>query len=151
MGQHIYLLTPGDIRSYLICHWLIGLSYVASTALIKISLLFQYLRVFKQGTFTYRFSQFMLVFIALWGFAFTFMGWLPCLPKPSAFWDQTGKGCYASFSTTPAIVIKTIEGHSGVNVAFDLIVVTIPFRLLFIDDAPVNKKGLMALLAMGLL
>jgi hypothetical protein len=151
MGQHIYLLNPKDIRSYLICHWLIGLSYVSSTALIKVSLLFQYLRVFKEGTFTYRFSQFMLVFIGLWGFTFTFMGWLPCFPRPSAFWNQTGKGCYASFSTNSAVVIKTIEGHSGVNVIFDLIVVTIPFRLLFIDNAPVNKKGLGALLVMGLL
>jgi len=151
MGQHIYLLTPVDLRKYLICHWLIGVSYVSSTAYIKISLLLQYMRVFDKGSKTYRFSQFMLVLIGLWGFSFIFMGWFACFPSPAAFWDGTNKGCYASYSPIPSVVIKTIEGHSGANVIFDLIVLAIPFRLLFLDDAPLQKKGLMALLLMGFL
>jgi hypothetical protein len=151
MGQHIYLLQPRELRSYLICHWLIGASYVSSTAYIKISLLLQYLRVFQKGTLTYRFTQFMLVLIGLWGFSFIFIGWFACFPSPAAFWNGTNKGCYASFSPIPSVVIGTIEGHSGSNVIFDLIVLSIPFRLLFIDDAPLKKKGLMALLLMGAL
>jgi hypothetical protein len=97
----------------------------------------------------YRFTQFMAVVIGLWGFAFTFMGWFACFPSPAAFWNGTSKGCYASFSPNLDVVIKTIEGHSGANVIFDFIVLAIAFRLLFIKDAPVNGKGLIALLCMG--
>lgn len=149
LGQHIYLLTPQDIRSYLICHWLIGASYVSSTALIKVSLLCQYLRIWERSTFTYLFIQAMAVIIGLWGFAFTFMGWFACFPNPAAFWNGTSKGCYASFSPVPGVAVKTIEGHSAVNVIFDFIVLAIAFQLLFMKDAPVNGKGLMALLFMG--
>ena len=150
LGQHIYLLTPQQIRRFLICHWLIGASYVSSTALIKVSLLCQYLRIFERSTFTYLFIQFMAVIIGLWGFAFTFMGWFACFPSPAAFWNGTGKGCYASFSPNLDIVVKTIEGHSAVNVIFDFIVLAIAFRLIFVKDAPVNGKGLIALVCMGI-
>ena len=149
LGQHIYLLTPQQIRSFLICFYLIGVSYVSSTALIKVSLLCQYLRIYEPGTHTYRFTQFMAVVIGLWGFAFAFMGWFGCFPSPASFWNGTSKGCYASFSPDPHVAVKTIEGHSGVNVVFDFIVLGIAFRLLFMKDAPVNGKGLMALLCMG--
>jgi len=88
--------------------------------------------------------------IGLWGFSFIFMGWFACFPSPAAFWNQTGKGCYASFDSDPSVVVKTIEGHSGANVGFDFIVLAIAFRLLWEKNGPVNKKGLAALLFMGL-
>ena len=79
------------------------------------------------------------------------MGWFACFPSPAAFWDGTNKGCYASYSPIQSVVIKTIEGHSGANVIFDFIVLAIPFRLLFLDDAPLEKRGLLVLLLMGFL
>lgn len=151
MGNHIYLLDPPTIQNMFICHYLIGASYTCATALIKISLLLQYLRVFERGTFTYRFTQVMLVFLSLWGFTWAFLCWGICLPDPSAYWRGTGKGCYATGSSDVAVVVKSIEAHSGVNVVQDFIVLSIPIRLLFIKDAPVDKKSLLGLLFMGAL
>jgi hypothetical protein len=151
MGNHIYLLDPSTIEKMFICHYIIGASYTNATACIKISLLLQYLRVLRRGTFTYRFTQFMLVFLGLWGFTWAFLCWGICLPDPSAFWKGTGKGCYATGSSNPSIVVKTIEAHSGVNVVQDLIVLSIPIRFLFLEDAPIGRKSMIALLSMGLL
>jgi len=92
----------------------------------------------------------MVGVIGLWGFSFIFMGWFACFPSPAAFWNGTGKGCYASFDPDTSVAIKTIEGHSGANVGFDFIVLVIAFRLLWEKNGPVNKKGLAALLMIGL-
>jgi hypothetical protein len=123
---------------------------VAATAFIKLSILFQYLRIFERGTFVYRFTQVMAVVIGLWGFSFIFMGWFACFPSPAAFWNGTGKGCYASFDSNTSVAIKTIEGHSGANVGFDFIVLAIAFRLLWEKNGLVNRKGVAMLLIMGL-
>jgi len=138
-----------EIRSYLICHYCLGAAYVGSTAYIKLSLLFQYLRVFERGTLMYRVTQGMLIFVALWGFAFIFMNWFACFPTPAAFWNGTGKGCYASFSPNLKIVIKSIEAQGGSNACLDVIVLLIAFTILRETDRPVNKKGLSVLLGMG--
>jgi hypothetical protein len=149
LGGHIYLLTPPEIRNFLICHYLLGASYVGSTAYIKISLLFQYLRIFERGTNIYRITQLTLVVIGLWGFVFIFMNWFSCFPSPAAFWNGTNKGCYASFSPDVKIAVRTIEAQGGSNAAWDIIVLAIAFRLLFEKNGPVNRKGLLVLLSMG--
>ena len=149
LGDHIYILSPPEVRNFLICHYLLGASYVGSTAYIKISLLFQYLRIFERGTNIYRITQLTLVVIGLWGFFFIFMNWFSCFPSPAAFWNGTNKGCYASFSPDLKIAVRTIEAQGGSNAAWDIIVLAIAFRLLFEKDGPVNRKGLLVLLSMG--
>ena len=79
------------------------------------------------------------------------MGLFACFPDPSAFWKGTGKGCYASFSSSPMVVIKSIKGHSTVNVIQDIIVLSIPLKILFMDNPPIKRPGLLALLFMGAL
>jgi hypothetical protein len=126
-------------------------TYNTSTALIKISLLFQYLRVFERGSINYRIAQFLLVLTSVWGCVFSFMAWFSCLPHPSAFWKLTGKGCYGAASTNPVLVIKWIEAHAGCNVILDAAVLSLAFRLIKTKDAPSTKIGMMVLLSMGLL
>lgn len=150
MGHHIYLIPPGDISSFLICHYLDAATYNTSTALIKISLLFQYLRVFDRGSWDYRASQVLLIIIAAWGCVFAFLAWFPCLPDPSSLWHRTGKGCYASGSSNFTIVVRWIEAHAGSNLILDLAVLSLAFRLLFTKDAPTTKRGMAVLLSMGL-
>ncbi len=150
LGDHVYLINPLDVPSFLKCHYIIGGSYTTSTSLIKLSLLFQYLRIFERGTLTYRFTQFMTVFIGLWGISYAFISWLCCLPHPSAFWNLTEKGCYGFASPVASSALKTIESNAAVNMVLDFIVLSIPFRLLFDPDTPSKtKKGLLVLLAMG--
>lgn len=84
MGKHIYLLDPPGVTTnlsgVLLCNYIFGAAYNCSTALIKISLLLQYLRVFERGTWTYRGTQLLVTIISLWGFSFGFIAWFSCLP-----------------------------------------------------------------------
>lgn len=151
MGDHLYLLPTEDIEINLLLHYLIGNAYTLSTAFIKLSLLLQYLRVFDRGTLIYRFTQCAAILVAAWGFTFSFITWFCCFPDPSAFWKGTGKGCYATASPIYAVVISWIEAHAGINMIFDFIVLTIPFRILFLKDAVITKWGMMVLLFMGVM
>lgn len=151
MGQHIYLVPIADLSNFLLCHYLDAVSYNCSTALIKLSLLFQYLRVFEPGSKTYRVTQGLLVAIALWGCMFGFMAWFPCLPDPSALWRMKPRGCYGVGSANSATVVKWIEAHAGSNAVWDVVVLGMAFRLLFTKDAPTKKVAMMALLFIGVM
>lgn len=150
MGQHIYLIPPQDIASFLICFWIDAASYNSSTALIKVSLLFQYLRIFDRGTYTYRFTQFLLIFVGVWGCVFSFMAWFPCLPHIDALWkDPARRGCYSGAAPNPATSLKWIEAHAGFNMGFDILVLTLAFRLVFRREARSTLLGMLILLFMG--
>jgi hypothetical protein len=66
-----------------------------STALIKLSLLFQYLRAVDSGRIRI-FCIALIVIISIWGFIYSFMAWFPCFPI-RAYWDWTltSAKCYA--------------------------------------------------------
>ena len=129
-------------------------SYNGSTALIKISLLFQYLRVFERGTWTYRCALLLLVVISLWGFAYSFIAWFSCLPNPSAAWGNQN-GCYGGASKNKHTVIRVIEAQAGSNFAFDILVLLLAFRLRFALSAKTarevqaTKVGMMVLIFLG--
>jgi hypothetical protein len=113
LGQHFATLSPSQIEHYLFVRHLqvqtiskpltcIGQhfyvangTYNVSTTLIKLSLLFQYLRVFEAGAVR-KLCIGMIVLISCWGFAYSFMGWFPCFPI-RAYWDWslTDATCYA--------------------------------------------------------
>ena len=152
LGEHVYLIDLALVPKFLLCHYIIGASYTSSTALIKISLLLQYLRIYERGTWIYRITQLLLVLVCLWGFAYSFLSWGCCLPSPSAFWNLTYKGCYGFASPIAANAIATIESHASVNMALDVVVLTMPVPMLFKKDTPFKTKmGLLVLLAMGCL
>jgi hypothetical protein len=155
MGEHIYLLDMKNIPNILRCHYLVAASYNCSTALIKISLLLQYLRIFERGTWTYRLTQLLLITIAAWGCVFAFLAWFPCLPDPSSFWRMTQEGCYAAGSPDTNVVISWVLAHAGSNLGFDILVLMLAFRLAYrlavSEGIQTPKAGLMFLLSMGIL
>jgi hypothetical protein len=128
-------------------------TYVMSTAFIKLSLLFQFRRVFGPGTRMRQLCVVVIVFTALWGIVFSFLSWFPCFP-PSDFWNyyQTrGDHCYAFGSLDHDIWGATYTGHSGTNVFLDIIVLSIPLPLFFYKDTDRRTRwGLVALLMMGI-
>lgn len=69
-------------------HWLYftNATYHTTTALIKISLLLQYLRLFRDGL-RRQVCYFLIGVVTLWGMAFMFMAWVPCFPI-SGFWNR---------------------------------------------------------------
>lgn len=152
LTKHINTLTPDQIRGFLICFYCLGAGYVGSAGYVKISLLFQYKRVFQKGTLPYRLVQGMLVFMGLWTFGFVFTNWFACFPTPANFWNGSGKGCYGSFSSNFSIRNRFVEAHSSVNTIQDFMILCLGFYLFTVKDKdglPLNRKGLSAVLAMG--
>lgn len=152
LTQHIETLSPDQLRSFFISFYCLGAGYVGSSGYIKISLLFQYMRVFEKGSRPYRIAQCMIVFIGLWTFGFVFTNWFGCFPSPSNFWDKRGKGCYGSFSNNIFERNRTIEAHSGGNTIQDFMILGLGFYLFSAKDKDglaLNRKGLSVVLAMG--
>ena len=103
-------------------------TYVTNTALIKISLLFQYLRVFKEGIVRW-ICICLLIFVALWGTAFGFMAWFPCFPV-RGYWDRSiGPRCYGYGYNDNATFIATFQTHTAINMMLDLAIFLIPLVL----------------------
>ncbi|GJD00506.1 hypothetical protein ColKHC_09331 [Colletotrichum higginsianum] len=151
MGKHIYYLSADQVQNYLRTFYVANASYVLSTAFIKISLLFQYLRIFDQPSFSRRLCIFTIIFTSLWSLTYSFLGWVPCLPV-RAYWDWSVPATrWAYGSLTPEIFSATYESHSAINVALDLLVLAIPIPIYFETNVPFKSKlGLLALLAIGI-
>lgn len=122
--------------------YVINASYATSTAFIKIALLLQYLRIFQRGTRIYNFTVLVLVFTALWGFAYSVLAWMPCR-QPSKYWtlalDET---CYGFGSPDASQLVATYESYTGINMALDLILLAIPLRLFWTDAGATRAQRL---------
>jgi hypothetical protein len=126
-----------------------------STALIKISLLLQYMRLYKRGALLYNTCRALIVFISLWGVAYAAIAWVPCVPV-SDYWeilyaqDTSNMRCYG-YGTQSVVVFKaTYESHAAVNMLLDLVVMALPIPLYFEAGARGRTKaGLVGIIAMG--
>lgn len=170
LGKHILLLPLDTVQGFLkVCasitttimrlplmtnikaFYVQNATYCSSTCFIKLALLLQYLRVFKRGTKLYNTTLGLTIFTALWGFAYSFMAWVPCIPV-STYWDlsSSGNNCYGYGSHYPAIFVGTYESHTAVNMVLDGVLLSIPLPLLF-KDRPTQaaRVRLIALLSMG--
>ena len=151
LGKHAALITPHQLEMVLLNQWVWGIGYAASAATVKLSLLFQYIRVYQPGMITYRCTQALLIVTALWGFALTFISTFVCFPSPSAFWKRQPRGCYGFAATDINELTGTIKGHSGSNFFLDVLVLCLAVRLQFLKDEQTNKKSMFAILFMGTL
>ncbi|KAK6956054.1 hypothetical protein Daesc_001324 [Daldinia eschscholtzii] len=149
LGQHFVTLDYGDMQSYLKVFYVTNASYNLSATLIKMSLLFQYLRVYRSGGLRTT-CIIMLVVVSFWGAAYSFMGWVPCFPV-SGYWNMgIGARCYGFGSTNADEVFKTYISHTTVNTVLDMIVFAIPVPLYFRPGTVRRTKlGLIGLISMG--
>jgi hypothetical protein len=125
-------------------------TYPISTACVKMSLLFQYLRLFPENSVKRLLTILTLAVTALWGFVFAFMAWFPCFPV-SAFWDISISGkCYGYGSPNPDEFNAVYTGHSASNMVLDMVVLALPIPLYFSSGTQQRTRaGLLALLFMG--
>lgn len=123
--------------------------YICQTALIKISLLLQYLRIFKAGTMRWVCLS-LLVIILLWGTAYGFLAWFPCFPV-KGYWDRTiNAKCYGygfEFATRDHFV-ALFESHTALNMTFDLAVFLTPMVLFKVPN--LSKKSLIGMIGVFL-
>jgi hypothetical protein len=126
-----------------------------SAALIKISLLLQYMRLYQRGTALYNTCRGLVIFVALWGVAYSIIAWVPCFPV-SNYWnviydqDISGLKCYGYGSQYVAPFTATYDSHAAVNMVLDLVVMGLPIPLYFEPGAPGRTKmGLIGVIVMG--
>jgi hypothetical protein len=102
-------------------------AYYTTTALVKISLLFQYLRIFHCG-FLRKVSIVLLVIVSIWGLAYSFMGWFPCFPV-SGFWNRLTDPpptCYGFGFGSLEGAYAAFVSFAATNMTFDTIIFLIP-------------------------
>jgi len=117
--------------------------YNLALTLVKISIVFQYIRIFPAKKIV-RFCRFLLVFLCLYG-SWTFFGSIfMCVPA-AAFWDETVKGkCMSRLGFW--------FSNAGVNIPLDILIFAIPLPLLKELQLPRKQKiGLMFVFGAGAL
>jgi hypothetical protein len=103
--------------------------YPTATALIKLAILFQYLRLFDETKSILRQTTLVMIgIVSLWGLAFSFIAWFPAFPV-SAQWDFIDKSSgvrYGLGSLDPSSIVAASLAQTSTNMVLDLIVLAIP-------------------------
>lgn len=102
--------------------------YLSETAIIKASLLVQYLRIFKAGRMRWLCLG-LLALVSMWGLAFSIMGWFSCKPV-STYWNRSADSkCYGFGYSDRASFVAMFQAHSATNMFFDLAIFAVPLPL----------------------
>jgi len=150
-GQHFLLLTIGNFRRYLQLFYALNINLNLAATFIKLSLLFQFLRMFDKGTWAYRSSIIGIVLVTMWGFAFLMLSIFPCANIPDA-WNILARDakCWGYASQNAEAFTATLVSHNTINTFFDIYITVIPFQLYFQPDVTLRTRlGLLVLLLMG--
>jgi hypothetical protein len=95
------------------------------TTIVKISLLLQFLRIFKAGTMRW-ICIIEITVVALWGLAFFIIGWFPCFPVRGAWERDIGATCYGFGLGDVQEFILMFKFHSASNMVLDFAVFLTP-------------------------
>ncbi|KZM19228.1 uncharacterized protein EKO05_0007362 [Ascochyta rabiei] len=141
-GQHMLYIGIDNIENYLQSFYIEHNLYLTETALIKVSLLLQYLRIFKAGRMRWLCLG-LLAVVSLWGLAFSIMGWFSCSPV-GAYWHRTVESkCYGFGFGDRETFIAMFEAHSASNMFFDLAIFMTP--LVLFRTPNLNFRNVLAL------
>lgn len=151
MGHHIYEIPRGDLETVFLLFYLSNAAFTMSNALVKVSLLLQYLRTFVDPRLR-RLCVILTFVTCAYGLAYGFLGWFPCIPV-EGFWrrDLTAF-CYAYGSTDETQVYRAVISANIINMVLDIMIFILPIPLLFRNDTVRNTKiGLFALFGLGII
>ncbi|KAI0874815.1 hypothetical protein GGS24DRAFT_500406 [Hypoxylon argillaceum] len=150
LGKHFWAIGAEDRVQFQKKYYIVLLTYVLSTALVKLCLLAQYIRVFYEDVRARRVCWFVIVVCALWGVAFSAIALVPCAPL-SGFWDWNASShCYGFGSRVPNEIGATYATHVATNVVLDLVVLAIPIPLYFKAFKQTKQRiGLVIMILLG--
>jgi hypothetical protein len=106
--------------------------YITNTAVIKISLLLQFLRIFKAG-YMRMICLGLIGLVSVWGLGFAFAGWFPCFPV-RGYWDRTvAAKCYGfgfgDIGHDTNEFVAMYRAHSASNMVLDVSIFLTPLIL----------------------
>lgn len=147
LGRSVYTMTVLEIQKFLRILYVGNTTYPLSASLIKLALLFQYLRVFETGTRTRFFCKCMIAISAAWGVAFSMLRWVPCYPV-RAYWDLSIENphCWGFGARDPVSFMHVFVAQATSTVVLDLIVFAIPLQLCLKPET--QKKTRLCLLGL---
>lgn len=136
-------------------------AYTASATLIKLAILFQYLRLFAETAPTTTASQYrfarrliwgMIALCSTWGLTFLLLAVFSCNPIAKN-WNPTLEGrCIGWGTKEPHRFFAMFMGHAVSNTFLDTLVLLLPVPFLTtLRIAGKSRAGLIALFTMGCL
>lgn len=155
----LFLLLLGVIVDFAQHVYSTNIAYCLSATFIKLSILFQYLRLFAEtmppGQYrSHRIARILtmvlIALITLWGTAFSLLAIFSCDPIAKN-WASSMKGrCIGWGSKEPAEFFAMFVGHSASNMTLDIIVLLAPLPFLrMLRLAGKSKIGLVTLFILG--
>ncbi|EAT78609.1 hypothetical protein HBI56_172300 [Parastagonospora nodorum] len=131
IGKHI-IFHLDILQKTMIWFYIANSAYVTAAVCVKLSLLSQYLRIFRDG-YRRRISLVLMILVSVWGAVFIFMAWFPCFPV-SGYWDKSMSPpakCYGFGYRTLPEAKNTLFAFSGSNMIFDVAVFLVPLTEYF--------------------
>lgn len=125
-GQHFLLIGETHAQQCIRLFYIANATYALQTALIKISILLQYLRMLRPKTATggnggrlRLWCLSLIVVSAVWGTIYSVMAWAPCVPV-SGYWNWdlvlTGRArCWGFGSQNPVAFDAAFASHNATN------------------------------------
>ncbi|KAF2870406.1 hypothetical protein BDV95DRAFT_629553 [Massariosphaeria phaeospora] len=151
MGKHFWTLDPHTQMDYFKHIWSSNVCYTAATTFIKLSLLFQYLRLFDmQNRRAHIVAWSLIVFISLWGTTFFLLALFSCKPIAKNWNSKLPGTCVAWGSKDPDVFFASWVSHAATNMVLDMLVLMAPIP--FIKRLRIGGRsriGLVALFVMG--
>ncbi|KAK2616605.1 hypothetical protein QQS21_000428 [Conoideocrella luteorostrata] len=132
MGRDVWTVDFESLYSFGRHFYIVGPIYYSQVALLKLALLFFYLRIFSSvGVRQLLWGTVLLV--SLYGIAFLVVGLLPCSPISYYWekWDGEHKGACIDINAA-------IRANSAISVALDICMLAIPLWQL--DKLRLNKR-----------
>ncbi|TDZ25661.1 hypothetical protein Cob_v001266 [Colletotrichum orbiculare MAFF 240422] len=153
MGHLLKDVPDSDREMFFMLFYISNASFTMSNALVKLSMLLQYLRVFKDRMpFLRRISKFMAVIVTVWGLAFSFAAWVPCFPVYQFYRIGSESNCYGYGSTDSSDVYAIVIASNASNMALDFLILVLPIPLLFSTNTiRKTRAGLVGLFCLGTL
>ncbi|KAH6974039.1 hypothetical protein EDB80DRAFT_742043 [Ilyonectria destructans] len=134
LGRDIWTLSPADITTFGIYLYAGGFAYMATLPLLKLSLLFFYLRIFPTQSVR-RVLLGTVILNAVSGIAFCLAFGFQCQPV-SYFWNQWDGEHQGHCANSNAIV----WGHAAVGIAIDIWMLIVPLSQLKALNLDWKKK-----------
>lgn len=125
LGQHIWTLHPEDITTMLKFFYIMAALYFTQAALLKLCLIFFYIRVFPSVE-VQRLLWGTVTFVVLWGVCFVIAALLQCQPI-HYFWEH-----WDGLHQGHCVNINAITtSHAGISIALDFWILGIPLQQLW--------------------
>ncbi|KAL4808400.1 CFEM domain-containing protein [Aspergillus unguis] len=145
LGRDIWTVPFDDIRQTLKLFFIEEELYCICIALVKVSMLILYLRLFPNKRLRIAVYATMVA-TALWGIIAFFVLLFSC--KPISYywneWDGEHKGTCLSHN-------NILLAHSTINIVLDVIIVCLPMPVLLKLQMPIGKRlGIISMFAVGI-